>query len=194
MSFIKKFKSFLEMINVNYEEFADCSITDKNGEKYLFSQMNEERIKAFDWAYYLAQKNQIILLNNDQDTMDSIDAINSFQGGVVSGQGKHYLSEKKSGDYERFEYAKDIFYLIRDIFGGVHFGKLVPMYLEDGSADNFLICIAKVPHTDALAEKYTKGVKKSASRLGLYTFPISCVFPKRLVKPGFCKDCEADGI
>lgn len=194
MNFIKNFKLFLENINIDFEQYSDRTITDKNGNEYLFSQIDEEKIKSFEWAYFLAEHDQIILLNNDQDTMDSLAAIRKYQGGRFGTIGKHYDSEYKAYDGERFENAKDIYYVIRDLFGGVRFGNIHPMYLEDDSSDNFLLCFANVPHTDALEENYTKHIKKLAAKLGLYIFPISAVFPKRLVKPFSQKNCEIDGV
>ncbi|MBD5132044.1 MAG: hypothetical protein HDT28_05585 [Clostridiales bacterium] len=194
MNYIKKFKLFLEKINIDFEQYANCTITDKNGNEYLFSQIDEEKIKSFEWAYFLAEHNQIILLNNTQETMDSIKAIREYQNGRLGTIGKHYDSEYKAYDGERFDYAKDIYYLIRDTLAGKRFGNTYPMYLEDGSADNFLICLASLPNTKGLMEDLTKHVKKLATKLGLYIFPISAVFPKRLVKPFSQRNCEIGGV
>ncbi|MDE7394588.1 MAG: hypothetical protein K2M95_00495 [Clostridiales bacterium] len=191
MSFIKKFKTFLGKINIDFETYANCTISGKDGNEYSMAQIDAEKIKSFDWAYFLAQKNELVLLDNRQDTMESIETFERYKNGILGKLGKYYKEEIKEADAGRFEYAKDIYYLIRDICGDIkyRFKEIYPMYIEDGSTDNFLICMF------TRDKKYNVDkMSKLAKQLGLYVFYIDCFFPQRAVKPLSCKDCRGDGI
>ncbi|MDE5942741.1 MAG: hypothetical protein K2H30_00860 [Clostridia bacterium] len=164
MNYIKKFKLFLEKINIDFEQYAHCTITDKNGNEYLFSQIDEEKIKSLDWAYFLAQNNEIVLIDSRQDTLDSIKVFEQFQSGRFGQFGKYYKEEIKKFDAERFEYAKDICYLIRDMCGEIQLKSkdIYPIYIDDGSVDKFLICMFKCDKKFNLTK-----FEKLAAKLGL---------------------------
>lgn len=183
MSFIKNFKSFLEKINIDYDKYRNSTITCKNGDTYLFSEITEERLKSFDWAYFLAKQNQIIMLDNSQNYTDSIKLIKAFQDGRLcteNGAVEYFENAANDFDIDLFEATKDMYCFIRYMFSGI-FDNAKLMYLEDGSFENYLICMATVPHTNGLAEDFTKDIRKLAKKCGLYIFPITGAFPKRQV-------------
>ncbi|MDE5592390.1 MAG: hypothetical protein K2I75_00385, partial [Clostridiales bacterium] len=127
----------MQKINIDFEKYANCTITDKNGNEYLLSQIDEEKIKSLDWAYFLAQNNEIVLIDSNQDTLDVIKVFMQFQGGRFGKFGKYYFEDMRKFSAERFEYAKDIFYLIGDMCGEIQSEQkekgIYPMYIDDGS-------------------------------------------------------------
>ena len=170
MNISKVFKSLLESMNVNFKQFENITLLDENGSKYPLLEP-DNKILSFEWARFLAQKNEIVLLNNSQDTMESIDIFEKFvqnKTGSNVNLGKLYRDDLKHCDYGRFENAKDIYYLIRDICGEIRslkeFKDTYAMYIESGKADEFLLCFVK--------SKKLKNFNKLAEKLGIHSFYI----------------------
>lgn len=190
MNYIKKFKIFLKQIDIDFDQYANCTIVDKSGNKYLFSQIDKEKIKSLDWAYFLAQKNEIILIDNNQDTLDSIEVFEQYKNGRFKKLGKYYNEDIKKFNALRFEYAKSICYLIRDMCDEIQRRSkdIYPLYIEDGSADNFLICMFKQDKKLAFS-KFMKLTKKLGLNVIYYCTQL---FTRKSLEESNNKNCYSE--
>ena len=171
MNIAKIFKSFLEVLNIDLKQLEKEKLLDDSGDEYSLLEMNNERLLSFDWARFLAQKNEIILVKSNQNTLESIEVFERFVQNKTGSNvklGKLYRDDLKHCDFERFENARDIYYLIRDICSEIRslkeFKDTYAMYIESGEADEFLLCFIKT--------KDFKNFNKLADELSIQAFYI----------------------
>ena len=186
MLFIDKFKLFIETLGIDYEKFAEEKFETKDKTYITLNDINASNIKNFDWANFLAKKHELILIDNNQETLESLTEFEKYKGGYIKKYLKenklfklgYYRDDIKTGDFERFEYAKDIRYFLADVCGNIscHRSTLSPIYIETENPDTFLFGI----YINKKESGYTSinDLKSLANAIGLYVFVAGCDFPK----------------
>lgn len=189
MNFAKTFSSFLKLLGVDIKKYIGLSLKDSSGNNYTLSQMDSEKFKSFEWANFLARENEIVKLTGDMDTICSIGIFEKFiakRTGKSYTLGKDYKNDIQGGDFERFEIAKDIYCLIRDI--GSEIMKLTdtyPVYIEDGAPDDFFVGFVN--------KKTYKKYLKLAEKLNVHTFYIMGGINNGGLYKNTYKSCIVDG-
>ena len=205
MSFAGKFKTFLELLGIDYNKYCNEIFETKDGKSLTLNDVNSSDVKNFDWANFLAAKHELILINSNQDTLDSLSEFESYKDGFLPRYLKqntslkvisYYRKDIRHNDFDRFKLAKDLKYFIRDVCGNIsHLGsKLIPIYIETNDPNTFLFGIYDCIVRQGLDYDSTKRLRALAESIGLYVFPVSFAFPKTLRKPLSCDDCYGDGV
>lgn len=205
MPFAEQFKTFLELLGIDYAKYSSECFETKDGKSLTLRDIDASNISDFDWARFLAEKHELILINNNQDTLDSLAEFETYKDGYLPKYLKknssfkllgYYRDDIKHNDYERFELAKDIKYFIKDVCGSIcHSGsKLISIYIETNDADTFLFGIYDSIVRKGLDYDNTEGLRALAESIGLYVFSVNFAFPQTLRKPLSCKDCYGDGV
>ena len=205
MSFAGKFKTFLELLGIDYNKYGGEVFETNDGKSLTLNDVNSSDVVNFDWANFLAVKHELILINGNQDTLDSLSEFESYKDGFIPRYLKqntsikvlsYYRKDIKHNDAERFRLAKDLKYFIRDVCGNIsHLGStLIPIYIETNDPNTFLFGIYDSIVRQGLDYDSTKRLRALAESIGLYVFPVSFAFPKTLRKPLSCDDCYGDGV
>lgn len=204
LSFNDQFKTFLKLIGVDVKKYEEETFSNKDGQKLTLSDINQANIKDFDWARFLAEKHELILIDANEDTLESLEKFEKYHDGFIKKYLRenklfklgYYREDMKVGDHERFEYAKDLKYFFRDICGKIscYRSSLVPMYIEMGDKNSFLFGIYTNPKRDGLDYDTTLKLRMLAETIGLYSVPAGASFPKTIRKPLKFKDSEGDGV
>lgn len=205
MSFAEQFKTFLELLGIDFANYSNESFKAKDGKNLTLNDIDSSNINDLDWAKFLAEKHELILINSNQDTLDSLTEFETYKGGFLPKYLKantsfkklaYYKDDIKHNDFERFELAKDLKYFIRDVCGSIcsSGSKLIPIYIETNNPDTFLFGIYDSIIRKGLDYDSTKSLRSLAEAIGLYVFPVNFAFPKTLRKSLSFDDCYGDGV
>ena len=102
MSFNQRLKKFLIMIGVNYHKYCEETFSTLHGQDLTLKKINRSNINNFDWAKFLAEKHELILINNQQNTLDSLAEFEKYQNGFLT----KYL--RKHAEYKLSWFHDDI--------------------------------------------------------------------------------------
>lgn len=204
MPFIEQFKAFLEILGIDHTKYAAEKFKTKDKRNLGLYDINSANIKDFSWAKFLAEKHELIWIDNKQDTLDSLTEFEKYKDGFIKKYLKenklfklgYYRDDIKHNDSERFEYAKDMKYFLRDICGIIscYRSTLVPIYIETDDPDVFLFGIYNNPKREGLDYVSTKNLRFLAESLGLYAFPAGGSFPETVRKTLDHDDYKGNGI
>ncbi len=201
--FNQRFKTFLELVGVNYHEYCNETFSTADGKSITLNEIDQTNVQDFAWAKFLAEKHALILINSNQDTLDSLTEFEMYQDGLfnqylktVGAKMAYYRDDIRSNDAGRFELAKDLQYFLRDVCGNIskYRSVLLPIYIETNDPATFLFGIYhQQKHQKGLPIAVTKKLRSLAKSIGLYVIPATGSFPKIQIKPLHVGD-NSDGF
>lgn len=188
---MKEFSKFLSLFGIDFEKYKNHEIVNKKGEKYKFSQLDKKRIAEFDWAYVLAEHNELLVFDY-RENIDTLSAkINAFQNGRI----KNICSWYKN-DAERLRLAKNIGYFLRDVDGRVQLEKdQMMIYFDNQNVDTYILAVTSAGRNSNLIKAQNKGgnliwgYRKAGQELGINAIAAGH-FPYVLVKALTPENCN----
>lgn len=177
--FEENFKNFLEILGIDYQKYAYEPFKTKDNQTLTLADINATNVLQFDWAKFLAQKQELVWIESHEDTLQSLEKFENFRGGLIKNNLKqrkrpftYYRDDIKSLDAGRFEYAKNIDYFLDDVCShtGAYF---CPVYIEVGGPDDFVFAIINNDLSEEDDKKLSKLIKL-ANKMGIYAKEVSC--------------------
>jgi hypothetical protein len=155
----KYFIKFLSLLGIDYNKYKDYVITNKNGEQYKLSQINEQRLKEFDWAYMLTQNNELVVFDYREELKEIIDKIYRNKCSCYFGN----ILERKAD----LILTKDITKFLGFMVSMDRYSQM--LYIDNNDNDIYILKSIRTKKMDAV-EKLKKKLSKLALKLGIVFF------------------------